>query len=295
MSKSQDKTIKRRIRSSYITSSISILLVLVMLGSLGLILITYDKLQKHYKENISLDVYIKETTRLVDAEHLKKVLQAEDYIKSAKYVSKEEALKTAMEIVDPNNEFPNLLGYEPIAASIELHLKSEYANQDSIAWIKESIMKNEIVSDFGYNQKYVELIDNTIRNLSIILLGIAGIFVLISFTLINNSIRLSIFSKRFLIRTMQLVGATNQYIRSPFIRSSTVLGIICSFIALLILGGLLYLGFETFPDIYGLYDIHIYASLFTLIIIIGILFSNTAAYFAVRKYLRMKQDDLYKF
>ncbi len=296
MTKVKDKFLKQKLRSSYVTTIISMSLVLFMLGLFGLVLLTSEKLSVFVKENIGFSVYIKGNAKEVDVFHLKKILDASRYVKTTKYISKEDAARILKQDLDPNEDFVTFLdGTNPLPASIDVQLKAEYANNDSIKWIEKEILQNENVKEVFYLKSLVHLIDENVKKIGMILIGISILLLLISFVLISNTIRLSVYSKRFLIRTMQLVGATRAYIRKPFLIQSVIQGVISSFIAIILLTVLVYEAGKQIPDIYGVQDIQIYAILFISVLALGILISLLSTFLGINKYLNMKVDNLYVF
>ena len=215
MASQEEKFAKRRLRSSYFSTIVSISLVLFVLGIVGLILLNAKKLSDHVKENIGFSVILKDNVKEVDVIKLQKRLDAAIYIKETNYVNKEEA---AIEFNQEHGEdFVEFLGYNPLPSSIDVKLQAIYAHPDSIIWIKQEIVEDVKVKEVWYHESLLEAVNKNVKTISIILLGFSGLLLVIAIALINNSIRLTIYSKRFLIRSMQLVGATKGFIRRPFV------------------------------------------------------------------------------
>lgn len=291
MSVREQKISKRKLRSSYLTSIFSISLVLLLIGIIGLLLLNAQKLSRHVKENIGFTVILNDNIREVEMIRLQKNLDALKSIKSTQYITKEQA---ARELQDELGEdFIAFLGYNPLLPSIEVRLFAEYANPDSIDIIEQKIMINESVKEVAYQKSLVEIVNKNIRKISLILLGFSSILLMISLTLINNTIRLSIYSKRFLIKTMQLVGATRKFVRAPFVIKSLSHAFYAIIITYLLLGGIIYLIATQIPELVILNDIDTLAILFALVMIIGFFIVWLSTLFAVNKYLRLKSDDLY--
>jgi len=291
MSKKDTKYSKRRLRSSYLTTLISITLVLLMLGVLGLIILHAKKLSDHVKENIGVRIMMKEGIREAEIIQLQKTLDATAYVKSTKYVTKEQA---AVEMkADLGEDFISFLGFNPLPPSIDLRLKADYTNVKSIDVIEKELLANPGVKEIFYQKSLVQAINTNLKRISLILLGFSGLLLLIAVALINNTIRLSVYSKRFLIRSMQLVGATQSFIRRPFIFKGIFQGIYGAFIAIILIAVLIYFSIKELPELVELQDINLFIILFSLIILCGILISWLSTYFAIRKYLHMKTDDLY--
>lgn len=291
MAKSQEKYNKRRYRASYVTTIVSITLVLFMMGMLGLIILHAKKLSDYVKENIGFSIIMKEDVKEAGIIQLQKTLDASDFVKSTEYITQEKAAEIMQE--DLGENFIEFLGYNPLLPSIDLRLQANYANLDSLQLIESELLKNPNVKEVWYQKSLVNLINRNIRRISIILLAFSFLLLLISIALINNTIRLSVYSKRFLIRSMQLVGATQQFIRKPFILQGLLQGIYAALIAILMLMGVIYLLQEEIPELVLLQDINLFMILFVLVVLLGLVISWFSTFFAVRKYLRMRTDELY--
>ncbi len=291
MSKKESNTTKRRLRSSYVTSIISISLVLFLLGMLGLLVLNAKRLSDYVKENIGFSVILKENVKEVDVILLQKSLDASEFVKSTKYITKEEAAKELQQ--ELGEDFIDFLGFNPLLASIEVNLYAEYTNTDSIHVIEKNLNQYEQIKEVFYQKSLVSLVNENIRKISIIILIFSGLLFLVAITLINSTIRLSVYSKRFIINTMQLVGATRGFIRRPFLYRSAGNGILAGLIAIGFLSGILYLVQKEFNEIVSFQDIEIIGVLFIGVILIGIIINWISTFFAVSKYLRMNVDKLY--
>ena len=289
---SQNKHYKRKVQASYFTTMVSISLVLFMLGILGFLLLSAEKVANRVKENIKLSILIDDNVKENDIIKLQKHLDRQTYIKETQYVSKEEAAKALSN--DLGEDFISFLGYNPLRSSIEVYVKSAWGNNDSLKVLKnELIRKNNIVDEVQYHEPLVQAINNNIRKISLIIIAFSTVLALISLVLINNTIRLFVHSKRFVIRTMQLVGATETFIRRPFLRRGILQGFISSLLSILVISTSLYFAYNEVPE---LFDVEFYNTifiLFALVIIVGMLLSWIASYFSVRKYLRINVEDLY--
>jgi cell division transport system permease protein len=289
--KKESTNTKKRLRSSYLTSIISISLVLFMLGLFGLLILNAQKLSKYVKENIGFSIILKENIKEVDIIRLQKNLDASLYVKSTKYITKEQAAKELEE--DLGEDFIGFLGFNPLLASIEVHLQAKYANPDSIAIIENDFQAFNQIKEVFYQESLVSLVNENIRKIGFIILIFGGLLLLIAITLINNTIRLSIYSKRFIINTMQLVGATKGFIRRPFLYKSAAHGLIATIISTGLLSILLHYGENEFEGIISFQNIEIIGILFLSIFILGFLLNWISTYIAVNKYLRMDVDKLY--
>lgn len=291
MAKKETAITKWRLRSSYFTSIISISLVLFMLGLLGMLVLNAQKLSEYVKENIGFSIILKENVKEVDVRLLQKNLDASVFVKSTKYITKEEAAEELQK--ELGEDFIEFLGFNPLLASIEIHLVSDYANTDSIRVIENKLQQYEQIKEVFYQKSLVDLVNENVKRISIIILGFSGLLFLIAIALINNTIRLSVYSKRFIINTMQLVGATRGFIRRPFLYKSAVHGILAALLAIALLVGVLYVAQKEFKEIISFQDVEIVGSLFLGVLVIGILINWISTFFAVSKYLRINTDKLY--
>jgi cell division transport system permease protein len=282
---------RRKYQSSYVTTVVSITLVLLMLGLFALVVLNAHRLSVYVRENIGFRIYLKENAREADIFRLQKVLDAAPYVKATRYVAPEEAAKELSS--ELGEDFIGFLGYNPLPPSIDLRIKAHYANLDSLAKVEKKILSDPVVKEVFYQRSLVHLINKNIRRIGMVLFSISALLSLIAVALINNTIRLSVYSKRFLIRTMKLVGATQSFIIRPFIWKGIAQGFYSSLLAILILAGLLHISQQEFPELVNLYDVWLYFSLFGFVVLTGILLSWFSTYFAVRKYLRMTEDELY--
>jgi cell division transport system permease protein len=291
MSVRDQKVIKRKLRSSYMTSVISISLVLLLIGIIGLLLLNAQKLSRHVKENIGFSVILEDNIREVEMIRLQKNLDAMRAVKSTQYITKEQA---ARELQDELGEdFIEFLGYNPLLPSIEVRLFAEYANPDSVVKIEEKIVSNSQVKEVAYQKSLVEIVNHNIKKISLILSAFSAMLLMISLSLINNTIRLTLYSSRFLIKTMQLVGATKKFVRKPFITKSLTQAFYSIILAFILLGGIIYALAAQIPELTILNDIDTLAILFGSVMAIGFVIVWISTWFAVNKYLRLRADELY--
>ncbi len=291
MASSEEKYSKRRLKSSYFSTVISMSLVLFMLGLLGMILLHAKKISDHVKENIGFSVILKESVKEVDIIRLQKTIDAMPYVKSTEFIDKDQAAKELQQ--DLGEDFIQFLGYNPLLSSIDVHLNADYANPDSISWIEKDLVKDPKIKEVFYQKSLVGLVNDNIRKISMVLLGFSILLLIISIALINNSIRLAIYSKRFLIRSMQLVGATQNFIRKPFMLKSMMHSIYSAILAIALLSVIIYMTQKELPELFELQDVKLFALLFVIVIALGILIAFICTLFAVGKYLRIKPEKLY--
>ncbi len=280
--------LRLRIINSYLTSTISITFVLLLLGVFSLLLLNIKTLSTFAKESIIVSVLLKPNIEEFEILNFQKDLDSKKYCKETDFVTKERAaeeLKTSI-----NEDFIEILGYNPLPESINIKLHAEYSNTDSIAIIEEQLSNNEIVSDVFYYKSLVHQVDTNIKNIGIIVSSVSFLLFLITITLINNTIRLEVYSKRFSIKTMQLVGATKRFILKPFIVKSFFHGAITSLLSISILMlFILYLQ----SNIYGLIPIKNIALVFLIVFLTGIVITVGATFISVLKYIETKIENLY--
>lgn len=287
----KDNTIRRRLTTSYLTSIVSITLVLCLLGIDGILILHARKLADYVKENIGISVYLSDNAREVDIFSLQKTLDAKSYVKETRYVTREKAAEEFQK--ELGEDFVEFLGYNPLPSSIDVKLDASYANPDSFAVLEKEFRAYPLVADVAYQKDLVFAINENINKISIVILGFSLILFIISITLINNTIRLTVYSKRFIIRTMQLVGAQNSLIRKPFIINGISQGFVAAVLAILILLGLLYIAEEQVGDLFSFRDLNILAVVFGTLLVAGILIAWISTLFSVNKYLKIKTDYLY--
>ncbi len=293
MSKHEDASIGRRLRTSYISTVVSISLVLYVLGLLGLVVFHAKKLSDYVKENIGFSVILTETAREADVIYIQKTLDASVHVKSTEYISKDKAAQILME--DLGEDFVSFLGYNPLSPSIEVKLNAQYANPDSLQIFEKELLKNNLVQEVYYPKSLVHLVNENVKRIGLVLMVFCLFLLIISFSLINNTIRLSVFARRFLIKSMQLVGATQSFIRRPFVTQGVVQGIAGSALAIILLMLTLYFAQKSMPELIDFQDVFLYLSIFGGVIIFGMIISWISTWFAVKKYLKIKTDSLYYY
>lgn len=282
----------KKTKTIYISTVISISLVLLMIGLLGLILVHANNLSRYVKENIVLNIIVDEGAKDVDVLQLQKQLDLNPHIKQTQFVSKELAARNLTK--DLGEDFVNFLGYNPLLSSIDVYLKADFANNKNIEEFKAELVKNPLVKEVIYQQSLVDLMNEKLASISIIILAFAGIFLIVSVALINNTIRLAIYSQRFLIKSMQLVGATKNFIRKPFLLYSLLHGLLGGLIAIGLLIGMLFIAIKQIPDLVILQNYTEFGIVFLGVLGLGILISVLSTYLAVNKFLRLKIYDLYR-
>ena len=291
MSRKEEHFNRRRLNSSRITTIVSISLVLFAIGLVGLLVLHTQKLSDYVKENIGFTVYMNKNVKEADIVQLQKELDAMEYVRSTTYISEEKAAENYQK--ELGVDFVQFIGYNPLHTSIEVHLKAQYALPVFFEQIDQQLKKNPLVEEVKYQKSLVKDVNDNINKISAILLGFSLLLLMIAISLINNTIRLAVYSKRFLIKTMQLVGATEGFIRRPFLTISLIHGLISSFIAIIMLIGVISISRKEIPEIINLQSVDLFLMLFAFVIALGFLISLISTFFAVRKYLKIKVDYLY--
>lgn len=291
MKKDKGKSLFTSILTSSASVVISLSLVLFFIGMLALVLINAQKLSNYVKENIGFTIMLQDNSSEIETLEIQKLLDASNFVKQTVFISKEEATKELEK--ELGEDFVGFLGYSPLLASIDVKLNAQYANSDSLRIIDAELRKNDIVHDVYYQENIVDKINSNANRISVFLLSFSGLLFILSFVLINNTIRLSIYSKRFLVRTMSLVGAKNSFIQKPFLANSMYQGMYGAIFAIFMLIGSINLIQSETAKILNINDLQIIAFVFILIFIFGLLISWLSTYFAVKKYLNLKENDLY--
>tara|TARA_R110000868_G_scaffold11443_2_gene56078 strand:+ start:2465 stop:3343 length:879 start_codon:yes stop_codon:yes gene_type:complete len=291
MSKSFERYQKRKLISSYFSVVLSIGLVLFLLGILGLLVLNTKKMADHFKEQITISVFLKDNAKQVEVDQLQKSLAMAEYTKTATYVSKEEAAEQHSEDIGEN--FQDFLGYNPLKNSIDVQLRADFVTPEQLEEIAAEIDAKDYVEEVSYDKPLISLLNDNVKRISFWILVASGIFTFIAVLLINSSIRLSIYSKRFIIKTMQMVGATKIFIRRPFIWTNIKLGMLGAFLAMLALAGVLYYMNENFPEFGLMNDPIILIILFVGVFLLGLLISLMSTYFATQRFLNLRTDELY--
>ena len=287
----QDNYQKRRILNNYFSVIISITVVLFFVGILGLFLLNTKSLASHFKEQIVMTVYLKDSAKDIEITQMQKKIQLNSSTKRVQFKSKEEAAEEYAR--DIGEDFVEFLGFNPLLNSIDIYFNAAYVNALSLNQTKTEIEISDFVAEVVYDQPLVTLLEKNIERISFVLLISTALFVVIALLLINSSIRLSIYSKRFVIKTMQLVGATKSFIRRPFILSHLSLGIISSFLALTALNFLLWEVNKRFPEIEIMQQTSELMIVFGSVLILGISITGVSTFFATQRYLNLKTDAVY--
>ncbi len=293
MARQEEKIIGRRLKTSYITTVASISLVLFVLGLLGLTILFAQRLSDHVKENIGFTVFIRDNASISEITALQQTFETMDAVRATEYVSREKAAEELK--ADLGEDFVEFLGYNPLSASILISMNAGYANPDSLEVFERQVASHPSVAEVDYQKDLVHLVNENVRKIGIGLAFFSALLLMIAFALINNTIRLSVFSKRFLIKSMQLIGATQGFIRRPFVMKGVIQGLISAIIAITVLTAGMYTVEKKMPGLALFSDAELLLILFGLVLFFGITISWISTFFAVRKYLKVKTDSLYYY
>ena len=277
----------------FITSCISTMLVLLLLGLVAFFVLTANNISVYIRENIAFSALVSDDMKETEILKFKKQLDLEQYVKETVYISKKQALKEQIAAMGTNPE--DFVGYNPFSASIEIKLKSQYAHPDSIRWIEKKLLANKKIIELDYPRELLGSVNENLGKLSLVLLGLAILLTLISFALINNTIRLAIYAQRFLIHTMKLVGASRSFIRRPFILKNIWIGVVAAIMANAALIGIAYWLVDYEPDLLDVITPDVVLYVMGVVLVFGIFITTICSYISINKYLKMKVGELYSY
>lgn len=289
--KAQPQKLNKRIFRSYLTTTISISMVLFLIGLLGVVLINAERLANYVRENIGVTLILKDDVEEKDIADLQTALKATEFVKSVEYVDKETAAERLKK--ELGEDFTGFLGYNPLLSSLDVKLKAEYTNPEKLAMLERKFMEFGQIREVSFQHDIVSILNENVQKIGFILIFFSGLLLLIFFALINNTIRISIYSQRFVINTMLLVGATNSFIRTPFVRRSIKYGVIGALAANILLFVLMMTYASDLSGIIDLVDFKIFGFVFFVVLVLGVFISWVSTYMAVNKFIRMKFDELF--
>ena len=286
------RTTRRRNGLQVVTLCISTTMVLILLGLVVFSVLTAHNLSNYVKEHLTVTVMLGDTVSTNDAHRLCRELYHRPYAHNIDYVSKEQALKDQTEAMgsDPS-EF---LGMNPFVATLELQLKSDYANRDSLAWIAAELRKNPKVSDVAYQEDLMDKVNKNLQKVSLVLLVLALLLTFISYSLVSNTVRLRVYSQRFLIHTMKLVGASWGFIRRPFMYTGLVVGLVAALLACIVLGAGVWSLYQYEPNLTFIITWQVLAATGIAVLLFGLVITSLCSYISVNRFLRMRAQELYK-
>lgn len=289
--KVQPQKLKKRIFKSYLTSTISISMILFLIGVLGIVLLNAERLAKYVRENIGFTLVLNEEISESQINELQQALKATEFVKSVEYVDKETAAARLKE--ELGEDFTDFLGYNPLLASIDVKLQADYANPEKLTVLEKKFMEYPQVKEVLFQRDMVNIINENVKKIGFVLIFFSALLLFIFSALINNTIRISIYSQRFIINTMLLVGATDRFIRAPFVKRSLWFGVIGALAANLLLFILMFTYAQQLKGIVDVEDYKIFGMVFAGVMLLGMLISWSSTYLAVNKFLRLKFDELF--
>ena len=291
MSKGFEKYQQRRLRSSYLSVVVSVALVLFLLGLLGLLVLKTKTISDHFKEQVAITIFLNDGVADEDIAVLQTILESQDYSKSVEFISEEEAAKSFSE--DIGEDFIAYLGENPLKDALNVYVKSDFVTPEKMAEIEKELSQNSSVFEVSYDKPLIDLLTKNIQRISFWVLLFSGFFTLIAVLLINSAIRLSVYSKRFTIKTMQMVGATKGFIRKPFLWKGVKLGIFGSIVAIIGVAVVMFYINKNLPELQLFDDIPLLGILFGAILLVGIIITLLSTFFATRRFLNLKTEELY--
>jgi cell division transport system permease protein len=291
MKRRENKIVVRRLIQSYLSSVISITLVLLLVGIGGVLAVNAKSVSDYFKENIRLSVIFEQNTTEVQARQIMNLLKGKPYVKELKFISKEQGAQEMKSVL--GDDFMDVFDLNPIPLSIDMYVRSDYVESDSLSKIKSEILLNPGIKEVVFQESLIETISENIEQIGIILIVFIVLLLFISFVLINNTVRLNVFSKRFNIHTMKLVGAKKSFIRKPFLIQGIYQGLISGIISASLLCFLIFLLERDFQQIYQMLDINLIMAVCAGVVVTGILLCLISTYLVVNRLLSLPQDELY--
>lgn len=291
MKKKNPTRLKQRLARSYLTSTISMTMVLFLVGMMSLLLLNAERLSDYVREHVGFILVLHDDIRELEVLRLQKILSATDFVKSLSYISKEEAATQLAK--DLGEDFVGFLGFNPLFSSVDIKLNANYLQADSLSVLENKLLSYPQVKEVYYQRDLVTIINDNVQRISFFLLIFSGLLLFIFSSLINNTIRIAIYSQRFIINTMKLVGATRTYIRRPFILKNIAYGIIGALLANLSIVGLIYVFQQNFGIMLDTEQIEVIGLVFGIVLLFGVLISWLSTYLSVNKFLRLKYSELF--
>lgn len=291
MSKAENKIMRRRLMNAYLSSVISISLVLLLVGVASMLLVNAKSVSDYFKENMQVSVLMKQNVSDEKALEFKERLESERYIKSTTFISKEQGQRELA--AQLGEDFLDVFETSPIPVSIDVTLTADYVSADSLEMVRAEISESNIVDEVVYQRSLVDALNANLSRISFILGIFIALLLFISFVLINNTVRLNVFARRFTIHTMKLVGATRSFIRAPFLVQSAFQGLFASFIAIIILVGLMFLMRSEFAQLFEIFRMDLLLIVIGIVIVSGLVICLLSTYFVVNKLISLRKDELY--
>lgn len=286
-----NRMMRRRLANAYLSSVISISLVLLLVGVAAMLLVNAKGVSDYFKENMQVSVMMKQSVSDEDALAFKEKLDGEVFIKNTAYISKEQGMREMASML--GEDFLDVFETSPIPASVDVTLTAEYVSTDSLAVVKEKIMKSDLVDEVVYQSSLVDTLNANLSRISLVLGVFIALLLFISFVLINNTVRLNVYARRFTIHTMKLVGATRSFIRAPFLVQSAFQGLFSAFIAIIVLICLMYVMRSEFEQLFEIFRMDLLLAVIGIVVAAGLAICLISTWFVVNKLVSLKKDELY--
>ncbi len=291
MKKKEKSIIYRRLIQSYLSSVISISLVLLLAGLTGLLAVNAKSVSDYFRENIKLSILFEDSASEKQAQVVYGIIKSKEYLKKSNYISKEQGTKEMEEIL--GSDFLDVFETNPVPISIDIFLKANYLESDSLSKISRELSQLPLVREVVYQESLVKTINENMEKASLVVVIFIGLLLFISFVLINNTVRINLFSKRFSIHTMKLVGAKRSFIRKPLLNRAFAQGLLSGVISVAMLCGIVYIIWRDLPELYKILDLNMIALMFGAVVVLGILLCVISTYLIVNKLVSMSGDDIY--
>lgn len=291
MSEGENKIIKRRLANAYLSTVISISLVLLLVGIASILLVNAKSVSNFFKENMQVSVMLKQEVTEEKAMEYQASLDKKPFIRSSKFISKDEGEKEMAQML--GTDFLSVFETSPIPVSIDITLQADYVSEDSLEIVKKDLMRSPLVDEVVYQRSLVDALNANLKKISLVLFVFIALLLFISFVLINNTVRLNVFARRFTIHTMQLVGATRSFIRAPFLIQSVFQGLFSAMLAILILLGILFFVRSEFMQLFEIFHLNLLLLVMGIVIVCGVVICVLSTYFVVNKLVSLSKDELY--
>ena len=291
MSNADNRIMRRRLANAYLSSVISISLVLLLVGVAAMLLVNAKGVSNYFKENMQVTVMMKQTVSDEAAMDFQAKLEGEDFIKSTRFISKEQGQREMADML--GDDFLDVFETSPIPVSIDVTLKADYVSADSLEVVKNRISVSELVDEVVYQTSLVDALNANLNRISMVLAVFIGLLLFISFVLINNTVRLNVYARRFTIHTMKLVGATRSFIRAPFLVQAAFQGVFAAFIAIIALVIMMYFMRSEFEQLFEIFRLDLLLTVMGIVLLSGLAICLTSTWFVVNKLVSLKKDELY--
>lgn len=291
MSKADNRIMRRRLANAYLSSVVSISLVLLLVGVAAMLLVNAKGVSNYFKENMQVTVMMKQTVSDEAAMDFQNRLEGEDFIRDTRFISKEQGQREMADML--GDDFLDVFETSPIPVSIDVTLKADYVSADSLEVVRNRIAASDLVDEVVYQTSLVDALNANLNRISMVLAVFIGLLLFISFVLINNTVRLNVYARRFTIHTMKLVGATRSFIRAPFLVQAAFQGVFSAFIAIIALVVMMYFMRSEFEQLFEIFRLDLLLAVMGIVLLSGLAICLTSTWFVVNKLVSLKKDELY--